>query len=231
MLLDYQGTPSVAKLVDLVKITCNSTGTGVLMLGAAVPGNRGPEVLTVGEIYSYAIQQGDNYENGRATYLNSPPRFVRSPSASSNGGLPIDLQPNAQVALVALADDIQNPIGGNALTATALETPRVIGTTGDVTQSVSFDGRSNVVGTATITPKVVTNDKLADAPANTLKGATAAGTPADLTATQAKSVSCARSSRQPNAGADHRAVGSVIGFRSGRLPPACDGCGRPYRAR
>lgn len=178
----------MAKLVDLVKITCNSTGTGALMLGKAVPGNRGSEVLTNGEEYSYAIQQGDNYEFGRGTYLSLPPRLVRSPTDSSVGGTALNLQPNAQVALVALADDIQNPIGGNAVSATGLETPRVIATTGDVIQQVTFDGRSNVTAPATIAQNAVTNAKMATMPDATLKGVVLAGAPTDLTPPQVAAI-------------------------------------------
>jgi hypothetical protein len=118
MLLDYQGTPPVAKLVDLVRIACNSTGSGAITLGSAVPGYRGAEVLENGAVYSYSIQQGANYEIGRATFLATPSRLIRSPTASSNGGAPLNLLPNASVALVALAADLY-ALSGNIADVTA----------------------------------------------------------------------------------------------------------------
>lgn len=99
-----------AKLVDLVAINILSNGTGALSLGTAVEGYRGKEVLQNGAVYSYAIQQGGNYEYGTGTYLSASSQMLRSPIASSTGGTPINLQPGAYVALVALAEDIYGPI-------------------------------------------------------------------------------------------------------------------------
>lgn len=99
-----------AKLVDLVAINILSNGTGALSLGTAVEGYRGKEVLQNGAVYSYAIQQGGNYEYGTGTYLSASSQMLRSPIASSTGGTAINLQPGAYVAFVALAEDIYGPI-------------------------------------------------------------------------------------------------------------------------
>lgn len=93
-------------LVDLVKIYANSTGTGAISLGLAVPGFRGVEVLGDARAYSYSIQQEGSWEFGRGTYLAGIGSFVRTPYGSSEGGAPINLQPNAQVAFVALSQDL-----------------------------------------------------------------------------------------------------------------------------
>lgn len=93
-------------LVDLVKITASTTGTGAVTLGSPVPGYRGVEALLNGAIYSYAIQQEAEYEVGTGTYLAAGNQFIRTPSVSSNGGTAIDLQPNAALAFVATAQDI-----------------------------------------------------------------------------------------------------------------------------
>lgn len=75
--------------VDLVKIFINSTGTGPISLGSAVPGFRGVEALTSGATYDYTVQQGFDYEYGTGLWVGS--QLVRSPVHSSNGGSPIVL--------------------------------------------------------------------------------------------------------------------------------------------
>lgn len=95
-----------ATLVDLVKITALTTGTGATTLGEAVPGYRGQEALLDGAVYGYSIQQEAEYELGRCTYLLASRQIVRTPEFSSNGGLPINLQANASIAFVATAEDI-----------------------------------------------------------------------------------------------------------------------------
>lgn len=93
--------------VNLVKINVMSTGSGALMLGSAVPGYRGSEVLISGREYSYSIKQGANYEFGRCVYLTAPSaQMIRSPLGSSDGGTAIALSSGAQVALVLLAEDL-----------------------------------------------------------------------------------------------------------------------------
>lgn len=95
--------------VNFVKINVTSTGTGPLILGSAVPGNRGIEALINGRTYSYSIRQGVSaYEFGRATYLTSPsPRMIRSPLGSSRDGAPISLSTGAQVSMVLLVEDLE----------------------------------------------------------------------------------------------------------------------------
>lgn len=116
------------KLVDLCKILCASTGTGAITLGDAAPGYRGREVLQNGETYPYSIQQESNFEYGTGVYLAASSQFVRTPDASSNGGAPIDLAPNAMIAFVARAEDLgrgepgpPGPPGSSIPTLTALK--------------------------------------------------------------------------------------------------------------
>lgn len=93
-------------LVDLVKITSASTGTGAITLGPSVEGYRGVEALTNGKIYSYSIQQSSSWEYGRCTYLSATNQITRSPISSSDGGTAINLKQNAQIAFTALAEDL-----------------------------------------------------------------------------------------------------------------------------
>lgn len=102
-------------LVDLVKIMSNSIGTGALTLGPAVPGYRGIEVLSNGSVYSYSIQQDETWEYGTGTWLADSGQFVRSPRDSSDGGTALDLQPNAEIAFVALAEDLVTDVPERAV--------------------------------------------------------------------------------------------------------------------
>lgn len=95
-----------SSLVTLVKIGVNSTGSGAIVLGSAVEGNRGLEVLTNGTVYSYSIQQDAAWEFGRGTYLAEGAQLIRAVIDSSDGGTPISLKVGAQVAFTALAEDL-----------------------------------------------------------------------------------------------------------------------------
>ncbi|WP_374413261.1 hypothetical protein [Novosphingobium colocasiae] len=96
----------VSTLVDLVKITAASTGTGAITLGNPVQGYRGVEALTNGKDYSYSIQDGPAWEFGRGTFLSETRQFIRAPSDSSDGGVAINLKQNAQIAFTALSADL-----------------------------------------------------------------------------------------------------------------------------
>lgn len=92
--------------VDLVKIIVTSTGTGSFTLGSAVYGYRGVEALENGKTYGYSIQQDAEYEYGRGTYFSATNTLTRTVSGSSSGGAAITLRQNAQIAFVALAEDM-----------------------------------------------------------------------------------------------------------------------------
>ena len=96
-------------LVDLTKLQILSVGTGILQLGAAVPGFRGQEALTDGAPYSYSIQQGSNYELGQGTYNLAAATLTRGVIVSSAGGGPIALTPNAILTFTVFAVDLRVP--------------------------------------------------------------------------------------------------------------------------
>ena len=105
-------------LVDLVKITSASTGTGAISLGPAVQGYRGVEALTNGEVYSYSIQDGSAWEFGRGTFLSDSSQFIRTPIDSSDGGAAINIKANSQISFVALSEDLDAvQLSNNALAA------------------------------------------------------------------------------------------------------------------
>ncbi len=95
--------------VNLVRMTVLSTGSGTLALGPAVPAFRGMDALVDGNVYSYSIQQGANFEYGRGLYGASGGTLTRGVIGSSYGGAPILLTPNAIVVFPALAEDLQVP--------------------------------------------------------------------------------------------------------------------------
>lgn len=97
---------SISTLVDRVKIRCLSSGTGPFQLGPAVPAYRGVEALTDGVTYSYAVEEGANFEAGTGLYLASSQTLVRSPQISSRDGVAVSFGVNAQINFVALAQDI-----------------------------------------------------------------------------------------------------------------------------
>ena len=62
---------------------------------------------------------------------------------------------SASVTFAKVSSDVTGDLTGNADTATALETARLISLGGDLSGSVSFDGTSNVTITATVQPDSV----------------------------------------------------------------------------
>lgn len=101
-------------LVDIVKVVCNSTGTGSITLGPAVNSFRGVEALVNNTTYSYSIQEDYGWEYGRCIYLSAGNQLIRTPINSSDGGAPINLAANAQIAFVALAEDLDAVTLSNA---------------------------------------------------------------------------------------------------------------------
>lgn len=95
--------------VNLVRVTCLSTGTVALQLGPALSAFRGVEALIDGYTYSYAIQQGGNYEFGRGIWTASLGTLSRGVIGSSYGNSPIPLLANAIIVFPALAEDLQVP--------------------------------------------------------------------------------------------------------------------------
>lgn len=84
-------------------------------------------------------------------------------------------------------------LSGNASTATSatsasqaaiLTTARTIALDSDVLGSASFNGSTDITITSTIANKAISNAKLADMPALTIKGVTTSGAPQNLTANQ-----------------------------------------------
>lgn len=111
---------SISTLVDRVKIIVLSSGTGPFELGAAVSAFRGVEALIDGETYSYATENGSNFEAGTGVYIAATNTLVRSPLISSNGNAAVAFPANVEVAFTVLAQDIAPPIVQTTGTGTAV---------------------------------------------------------------------------------------------------------------
>jgi hypothetical protein len=88
------------QFADRVRVLTNTVGTGVLQLGASLPGLQGfSGVIATGNTVQYALEEGTAWEIGIGTFTDNPPLLDRSSiQYSSQGiGVPISLQGNGQV--------------------------------------------------------------------------------------------------------------------------------------
>lgn len=97
-------------LYSMAKMSVSGTpGTGPVVLNAAVAGFQtfAASGLLDGQTFSYNITDlGDTWEVGHGVYTAAGTSFVRTPSASSNGGSAINATSNAQVTIVFLNQDL-----------------------------------------------------------------------------------------------------------------------------
>lgn len=99
---------TVSAFADLVKMATATVGTGTITLGAAVSGFRGSSALTNGATYSYAIQDGANYEAGQGVYTAAGTTLTRIVTISSNSNTAINLSGSAVVLITALSADFKD---------------------------------------------------------------------------------------------------------------------------
>lgn len=114
-------------LVDRVKIFVESSGTGPFELGNALPAFRGSEVLIDGLTYSYAVENGSDYEAGQGVYVSAVNQLLRAPTISSASGAPVAFPANVALNFTALAADL---LAGQAGTGTVTSVNGSGGTTG-----------------------------------------------------------------------------------------------------
>lgn len=107
----------MAKLFNRARMTVTSTGTGTLTLGSAASGYQtfASAGVANGDVVSYAIEDGANWEIGTGTYTSSGTTLSRTVSASSNSNTAISVTTSAQVFITALAADI--PVVGTSAQA------------------------------------------------------------------------------------------------------------------
>ena len=107
--------------VDLVAVAATSSGTGPFTLGNAVSGFDGVNALVDGATYSYSVQQGANFEQGRGTYVAATRTLTRTVRKSSYGpGVAVGFAQGAQVTFTLSAEDLADIIAqAGGVTATA----------------------------------------------------------------------------------------------------------------
>ena len=106
-------------LLERVKVTTPTTGTGILTLGAAVLDPVNGDFLSFvdagavdQETYSYVLIDGNAWEFGRGIYLSAADELTRNVIRSSAGTVPIELGGTGIVMCTALSDDIVAPADG-----------------------------------------------------------------------------------------------------------------------
>lgn len=130
-------------LVDRVKVTTATVGTGSVDTGSAVDGFKGfaQSGLSNGASVRYVIEDGDAYEIGTGTYNSLTGKMSRSLIESSTGSL-LSLSGNAIVYLSVSAGDIQYAADMDQGVATT-DSPSFAGGSfyGNVTVTGTVDGR------------------------------------------------------------------------------------------
>lgn len=107
----------MGKLLNLVRMYSNTSGTGTLNLGSAVPGflTFAQSGVVDGDIVSYAIKDGTSAECGIGSYNASGPTLARTTvrnSTNSNALVPLT-GVNVEVFVTALAEDFREKLTAN----------------------------------------------------------------------------------------------------------------------
>lgn len=147
-------------------------------------------------VYTLELRYGGRLVRQDEVIVGLPPEFIGPPGPSGSTsvadalGTATTIAPSQRAVSDGLAGkaSVSGPFAGTADRALRWDTARTIGTPGsgtDVFWSVRFAGNADVYAAMTIAPKAVSNSKMADMAANTIKGAVTAGSPVDLTPSQA----------------------------------------------
>lgn len=98
----------MVKLVNRAKMSTSTTGTGTITLGSAETGYQSfaDAGVTDGDVVSYVIEDGDNWEIGRGIYTSSGTTLSRGPLESNNSGSAITLSGSAKVFVSSTVNEV-----------------------------------------------------------------------------------------------------------------------------
>lgn len=118
-------------LANRVKVAVDGTpGTGTINLGSTIAGYQSfaEGGVTDGQVVSYAIEDGSDWEIGTGTYTTgTPDTLSRTVIESSNSDAALDLSSNAVVFITALASELVLTDNSQTLTNKTLTSPTVTG--------------------------------------------------------------------------------------------------------
>jgi len=136
-------------IANRVKVATSTTGTGTITLGAAEAGYQSfsDGGISDGEVVSYVIEDGNNWEIGTGTYTSSGTTLSRTVSESSNSGAEINASAGAVVFITALASELVLTSGAAFTGAVQGSTDTDTTNTGSVT--LDFAANQNFVLTLT----------------------------------------------------------------------------------
>lgn len=119
-------------LANRVKVAVDGTpGTGTINLGSTIAGYQSfaEGGVTDGQVVSYAVEDGSDWEIGTGTYTTgTPDTLSRTVIESSNSDAALDLTSNAVVFITALASELVLTTNTQTLTNKTLTSPAMIGT-------------------------------------------------------------------------------------------------------
>ena len=132
----------MAKLFNRAKMNTSTSGTGTLTLTTADTGYQTFAAAGVsdGDVVTYVIEEGTNWEIGTGTYSSSGTSLTRTPSESSGGGSAISLSGGAKVFITSVADDFGKLQSGGVTKIVAAAGGVEI--TGNIVVSGNVDGRN-----------------------------------------------------------------------------------------
>ena len=98
----------MVKLVNRAKMSTSTTGTGTITLGTAETGYQSfaDAGITDGDVITYVIEDGDNWEIGRSVYTSVGTTLSRGSLESNNGGSAISLSGDAKVFISGTVNEI-----------------------------------------------------------------------------------------------------------------------------
>ena len=132
----------MAKLFNRAKMNTSTSGTGTLTLTTADTGYQTFAAAGVsdGDVVTYVIEEGTNWEIGTGTYSSSGTSLTRTPSESSGGGSAISLSGGAKVFITSVADDFGKLQSGGVTKIVAAAGG--VEVTGNIVVSGNVDGRN-----------------------------------------------------------------------------------------